>query len=60
MREWENGPEKHTHAHTHKGSEKGTICKPSKIKLCSRHHIMTYDDSVLRYHSKISVQPFSK
>ena len=26
----------HTHTHTHQGSEKGTICNPSKTKLFAR------------------------
>ena len=28
----------HTQTHTHQGSEKVTICNPSKTKLCPRHH----------------------
>ena len=28
----------HTQTHTHQGSEKVTICNPSKAKLCPRHH----------------------
>ena len=55
-----------THTHTHHmhthtpGSQKGTICNPSQITLCSRHHIMTYHESVLRYHTKISIQSSSE
>ena len=63
MRKWPiDTPHTHIHAHTHtqQGSEKGTICNPGKTKLCLRHHIMTYQDSVLRYHTKISVQSSSK
>ena len=55
MRKWP-----HTHTHTHQGSEKGTICNPGKTKLCSRYYIMTYHDSVLRHHTKISLQWTSK
>ena len=58
MRKWPIHTHTHTHTHTHHGIEKGTICNPSKTKLCSRHHIMTYHDSV--FHTEISVQWYSE
>ena len=48
MRKWHTHTHTHTHTHIH------------TMDVKKEQHIITYHDSVLSYHTKISIQSFSK